>query len=418
VVQHVKDGREHVHVVWSRIDLENNRAIPDSHNYRKHEEVARELEREFGHARVQGAHVEREGKERPARTPSREEMQQAGRTGLDPKAIKAEVTALWEKADSGKAFANALEASGYALARGDKRDFILVDQAGETHSLARRIDGAKAAEIRAKMADVDQGKLPDAQAAKAMQAQRAQAAQEAAKTAQKDQEAPKAKEAVKAPENAPQEPPRALDGPKPPQPAQKLPETPEEAMIRRWQGMSSNKLWSEYERVRPEAVRSEVEGHKDVREADAALQKAQKAVEQGPEKVRHAEKAWKDQADGITAWRKQHGARAWLHDRGIMRHKPLIEAEKRLVNLAATLKVAKADMAAAPANLAAATKVFSKVLGLVTKAVELARGVPGPKMLAEMKKIIDGKYQENRERERAARQQSREERDLGRGIER
>ncbi|HEX3983910.1 MAG TPA: relaxase/mobilization nuclease domain-containing protein, partial [Acidisoma sp.] len=48
VVEHVKEGREHVHVVWSRIDLDHMRAIPDSHNYRKHEEAARELEREFG----------------------------------------------------------------------------------------------------------------------------------------------------------------------------------------------------------------------------------------------------------------------------------------------------------------------------------------------------------------------------------
>ena len=71
VVLHLKEGRAHCHIVWSRIDLERMRAISDSHNYRKHEVVSRELEREFGHERVQGAHVERDGKERPARTPSR-----------------------------------------------------------------------------------------------------------------------------------------------------------------------------------------------------------------------------------------------------------------------------------------------------------------------------------------------------------
>ncbi|EGO93172.1 relaxase/mobilization nuclease domain-containing protein, partial [Acidiphilium sp. PM] len=159
LVQHVKEGREHVHVVWSRIDLERNRAIPDSHNYRKHEEVARALEREFGHERVQGAHVERDGKERPARTPSHAEMQQAERSGLDPKAIKAEITALWRQTDSGKAFAGALAEAGYILARGDRRDFIVIDQAGESHSLARRIDGAKAADIRARLSDIDQAAL-------------------------------------------------------------------------------------------------------------------------------------------------------------------------------------------------------------------------------------------------------------------
>ena len=65
VVHEKNDGREHCHVVWSRIDLDKMRAISDSHNFRKHEIVARELEREFGHERVQGAHIERDGKPRP-----------------------------------------------------------------------------------------------------------------------------------------------------------------------------------------------------------------------------------------------------------------------------------------------------------------------------------------------------------------
>ena len=66
VVHEKNDGREHCHVVWSRIDLDKMRTISDSHNFRKHEIVARELEREFGHERVQGAHIERDGKQRPA----------------------------------------------------------------------------------------------------------------------------------------------------------------------------------------------------------------------------------------------------------------------------------------------------------------------------------------------------------------
>ena len=65
VVHEKKDrqrhDREHCHVVWSRIDLARLRTISDSHNYRKHELVARELERAFGHERVQGAHIERDG---------------------------------------------------------------------------------------------------------------------------------------------------------------------------------------------------------------------------------------------------------------------------------------------------------------------------------------------------------------------
>jgi len=143
IVVHEKEGREHCHVVWARTDLEHMRAIRCDHNYRTHEEVARALEREFGHEKVQGAHAERDDKERPDRTPSHAEMQQAERSGLSPKEAKAWITTLWQATDSGKAFAAALESQGWMLARGDKRDFVVIDRAGEAHSLARRIDGAK-----------------------------------------------------------------------------------------------------------------------------------------------------------------------------------------------------------------------------------------------------------------------------------
>lgn len=169
IVAHVKEGRAHVHVVWSRIDLEHMRAIPDSHNYRKHEEVARELEREFGHARVQGAHAERDGEERPERTPSHAEMQQAERSGIDPNAIKAELTELWHSTDGGKAFVAAVEEHGYILALGDRRTFCIVDHAGDVHSLARRLDGVKTKEVAARLADIDRDRLPSVDGARETQ---------------------------------------------------------------------------------------------------------------------------------------------------------------------------------------------------------------------------------------------------------
>jgi hypothetical protein len=159
VVAHVKEGRAHVHIAWSRIDIETLRAIPDSHNYRRHELVSRELEREFGHARVQGVHIERAGEPRPERTPSHAEMQQAERSGLAPAEAKALLTEIWNRTDSGQAFAAAIDEQGWVLARGDKRDFVVLDPAGETHNLARRIEGAKAKDVRARMGDVDAASL-------------------------------------------------------------------------------------------------------------------------------------------------------------------------------------------------------------------------------------------------------------------
>src|SRR6201999_2978437 len=112
VVMHVKHGREHVHVVWNRVDLETMRTVRDSHNYRKHEIVARELEREFGHERVQGAHIERDGKPRPERAASHSEHQQGDRTGIKPKEAREELTKLWRTTDSAEGFKAALEDKG------------------------------------------------------------------------------------------------------------------------------------------------------------------------------------------------------------------------------------------------------------------------------------------------------------------
>ena len=172
VVVHEKEGREHCHIVWSRIDLDKMRTISDSHNYRTHEIVARGLEREFGHARVQGAHVERDGQARPERTPSHKEMQQASRTGISPKEAREQMTALWRSTDNGHAFQAALEEKGWLLARGDRRDFVAVDPKGGTHSLARRIEGATAKDVGARLADLDPRGLRSVAEAKEAQQQR------------------------------------------------------------------------------------------------------------------------------------------------------------------------------------------------------------------------------------------------------
>jgi hypothetical protein len=160
VVAHKKEGRDHRHIVWSRVDVDRMRTISDSHNYRKHEIVARELERDFGHERVQGVHIERDGQPRPERTPSHAEMLQSERTGLSPQKVKEQVTDIWRRTDNGSAFAVALWEEGFTICRGDRRDFVLIDPMGGTHSLARCVEGARTKDIRARMADLDPAHLP------------------------------------------------------------------------------------------------------------------------------------------------------------------------------------------------------------------------------------------------------------------
>ena len=48
VFEHEKNGRVHRHVVWSRIDLDSMTARPDSLTYAKHEQSAREIEKQCG----------------------------------------------------------------------------------------------------------------------------------------------------------------------------------------------------------------------------------------------------------------------------------------------------------------------------------------------------------------------------------
>ncbi len=158
VVAHVKEGREHYHIAWSRIDAERMRVISDSHNFRKHEEVSRSLSIEFGHALVQGAHIERDGKSRPERTPSHAQMQQAERTKLAVADVKAHVAQLWQTSENGAAFQDALQHAGFTLAKGDRRDFVVVDFNGGVHSLSR-VAGIKAQDVRERMSDINRDDL-------------------------------------------------------------------------------------------------------------------------------------------------------------------------------------------------------------------------------------------------------------------
>jgi len=161
VVEHEKgDGRIHRHIAWSRIDLDSMTAISDSLTYPKHERAARDIEQAFGLEPVESVLVkDREG-ERPERRPRDYEGHRAQDTGIDPQKMRAEITALWQEADSGLSFKAALEDAGYILAKGDRRDFCIIDPAGDEHSLARRISGVKAAELRARLSDIDRDALP------------------------------------------------------------------------------------------------------------------------------------------------------------------------------------------------------------------------------------------------------------------
>ena len=103
---------------------------------------------------------------------TQDEWQQGERAKIDPAARKDQITALRQTCDTGQAFKTALEEQGYLLAKGDRRDFVIVDQAGSILSLGRQIRDIKPADLRAFMKDVDRESLPTATEAKEFQKQR------------------------------------------------------------------------------------------------------------------------------------------------------------------------------------------------------------------------------------------------------
>ena len=48
IVEHIKDGRQHFHVMWNRVSLATGKAVWPGHHWKKSKQVAREMEKELG----------------------------------------------------------------------------------------------------------------------------------------------------------------------------------------------------------------------------------------------------------------------------------------------------------------------------------------------------------------------------------
>lgn len=170
IVMHEKNGREHIHVVWARTDMDSMKLRSDSMNYQAHERASLRLEQEFGHEHVPGKHAKRDREaqpEFPSAEAQHDEWQQDERGGMNHRDRKAQVKGLYEASDSGPAFKAALEDAGYVLARGDRRDFVILDIDAKVHSLGRQLPGVSAKDLRAFMADIDPDSLLSVKEARA-----------------------------------------------------------------------------------------------------------------------------------------------------------------------------------------------------------------------------------------------------------
>lgn len=168
IVFHIKDGEEHMHIAWNRIDTEKERAIDPGLFKLKLKEVCRELEKEMG---LQQIRNERDPEEL-TKTAARDEFEESRRLKTDLKEIRETIRECMDRSDGGKAFAAALGEYGYILAQGDRRDFVVIDEQGGQHALSKRITGLTAGQTRDRLADIDKANLPGVARAQEMQRER------------------------------------------------------------------------------------------------------------------------------------------------------------------------------------------------------------------------------------------------------
>ena len=177
IVFHIKDGREHCHVVWSRIDTEHGKAVHQPFDRQKLMMVTRQFAREHGLA-LPGGMVPDAGRERgKKKSLSLYEKHQQDATGLTKEERIRQVTDAWRRSDGARAFVRALEELGYVLATG-KRPYVLVDLYGEMNALPKLIDdrAVRTKDIRAFLEpDFPAVSLPSVDEARALVAQHRQA---------------------------------------------------------------------------------------------------------------------------------------------------------------------------------------------------------------------------------------------------
>lgn len=149
IVIHEKEGRRHAHVVWSRIDSAQMRAVNMSHFKLKLTALSKELYLEHDWDLPEG--LRHMGGKSPLNF-TLEEWQQAKHARLDPREIKQVFQQAYQQADSLKALAAALAERGYFIAKGDRRGIVATDIDGNVYSLPRYI-GVKTKAFRERFGD-------------------------------------------------------------------------------------------------------------------------------------------------------------------------------------------------------------------------------------------------------------------------
>lgn len=200
-----KDGvlREHCHAVWSRIDTDKMKAVQMGHDRLKLRTVAQEFARDHGLELPDGMKPgnskdsRRDRYNRRAAQENLGEKQQQERTGITKAERRADIASCWTGTANGAAFVHALETKGYFLARGDARDYVVIDAYGEVHSLSRQLSGvAKKKDLTGRLADYPPDKQRDIEAARAYAREKLQEKQKQIEGSRQEAQEPSRSEAA------------------------------------------------------------------------------------------------------------------------------------------------------------------------------------------------------------------------------
>lgn len=152
MVAHNDTEHRHVHIISNLVHPETGKTANLSHDYLALSEWAENYERHHGKIhcpqRVENnrlrAEQAKEGKQRGMVKYREQQAEQAEK-----------IAQLYHQSDSGKAFVAALQQEGYALAKGDRRGVVVIDQEGKVcGGLARQIKGQTTADVNARLGEV------------------------------------------------------------------------------------------------------------------------------------------------------------------------------------------------------------------------------------------------------------------------
>jgi MobA/VirD2-like, nuclease domain len=138
VVEHVKNDRQHYHILTSRIDTINEKAIEIPFDRLKSMMVVREFARDHGIALPDGYYKDFDRSQEKDKSFTLQEKFQQEKTGISKEQRMEIISDLWERRDTPESFINSLQHHGYILCNG-RRPYVLVDMFGKTNSLPKLI---------------------------------------------------------------------------------------------------------------------------------------------------------------------------------------------------------------------------------------------------------------------------------------